>query len=113
MSPEVETLLQMVEALLAQLDAGHRPNLLSYAKIGLQLYRVINDLTHPHAAVIGSSFDSMPDPDEETQEDRERMVSIGDRLSAHVGRSIAWKPDGHILKQLLPLLVQLLPLILA
>lgn len=119
MSDLINGLLTLLLPIIEKLEKGERVTLGEYAKLLIAAWQLINEYTE-RKPVIGRAFGGVEafahsaDEAVESFAGEDQLADAVDRLSAVVGGERAvWRPDGHLLKQILPVLIKLLPLILA
>lgn len=118
MTELIQAVVVALEPIIAKLESGERVTLLEYVRAGMAIFALVSEYMS-RKPVIGDAvslvegFGAVPDTAIETFGGEDQLADSVSRLHVAMGREpVGWRPDGHILKQLLPILIQLLPLII-
>ncbi len=118
MTELIQAVVAALEPIIAKLEAGERVTILEYVRAGMAIFALVSEYMS-RKPVIGEAislvegFGAMPETAIETFGGEDQLAESVSRLHVAMGReAIEWRPDGHILRQLLPILIQLLPLII-
>lgn len=118
MTELIQGLVTILLPLVEKYERGERIKLTEYFAAAAALYKLISDYvsTRPvvgEAESIGEGFAAPMEHAVEAFGGEDQLADVTDRLSVAVtGQRVEWKPDGHLLKQILPVLIKLLPLLI-
>lgn len=118
MTELIDAVIDALKPIIAKLEQGERPTVFEMIKAGTAIYTLIHEYVS-RKPIIGESrslaegFNALPETAVETFDGEDRLADTVAVLNHHLGQeNIEWKPDGHLLKQLIPVLIKLLPLLI-
>lgn len=118
MTELIQGLVAVLLPLVEKYERGERITVMEYVTAAAALYKLISDYvsTRPvvgQAESLGEAFAAPMELAVEAFGGEDQLADVTDRLSVAVtGQRVEWKPDGHLLKQILPVLIKLLPLLI-
>ena len=118
MTELIQGFVVILAPLVDKCERGERITFIEYVTAAAALYKLIMDYasTRPvvgQAESLGEAFAAPMELAVEAFGGEDQLADVTDRLSvALTGQRVEWKPDGHLLKQILPVLINLLPLLI-
>lgn len=119
MTDLINELLVLLTPLVEKLERGEKVRVLEVVALAAKVWQLVSEYmsTRPLIADAESFGAAWHTTDQESVIEsfggEEELADVASRLSAVVsGEAVTWRPDGHLLKQILPLLLKLLALII-
>lgn len=119
MTDLINDLIVLLSPVVEKLERGEKLRVMEIVAIAAQVWKIVSEYmsTRPVIADAESFGQAWHAPSSESVIEsfggEQELADLSSRLAAVVtGEAVTWRPDGHLLKQILPLLLKLLPLII-
>lgn len=111
----IDRLLDAMDVIIQRLTHGDPLKVRDWAQLAVIVYKILRENDQPLVGASGEQNDAMG----HVQDDdigHDRIYKLANQVNTarmFLGQpKVEWKPDGSLLKQLLPLILQLLPLLI-